>query len=130
MSRDALGRRLVSHYAAGPPVSRDAGSGTVLVVAMVAGIAAVAGLCIPLYMGLAVRQSVAAAADAAALAGADVVVGIVAGYPCDAARAVAAANGSALGSCEVDGLVVTVSVSRSILGILVTSRATAGPPPA
>lgn len=107
----------------------ETGAGSVLAVALVGAIAALASLTLPLYMGLAVRQSVSAAADAAALAAADVAAGIVPGYPCDAARAVAAANGAELGSCELDGLVATVSASRLILGIAVTSRATAGPPP-
>lgn len=106
----------------------ERGSGTILAVALVAGIAALMSLSLPLYIGLAVRQSVAGAADAAALAAADVAVGIVPGYPCDAAGRVVAANGAALSSCELDGLVVTVSATRWILGIPVTSYATAGPP--
>ncbi|MEP6480452.1 MAG: Rv3654c family TadE-like protein [Rhodoglobus sp.] len=104
------------------------GSGSILAVALVAGLASLASLSLPLYMGLATRQSVAAAADAAALAGADVEVGILSGYPCDAASRVAAANGAALSSCDSDGLVVTVSATRYILGIPVTSFASAGPP--
>lgn len=104
------------------------GSGSVLAVAIVGGLAALTMLTLPLYMGLAVRQSVAAAADAAALAAADVAVGLAPGYPCEVAARVAAANGSALASCEADGLVVTVSVSRYILGILALGVATAGPP--
>lgn len=107
----------------------ERGSGTVLTVALVGAIASLAGLSVPLYMGLAVRQSVAAAADAAALAAADVAAGIVAGYPCDIAAGVAAANGASLSSCVADGLVITVSATRGILGIPVTSYATAGPPP-
>ncbi|MCU1579379.1 MAG: hypothetical protein JWP19_1583 [Rhodoglobus sp.] len=106
----------------------ERGSGTVLSVAMVGAVAALASLSIPLYMGFALRQSVAAAADAAALAAADVAVGIVPGYPCDVAAGVAAANGASLSSCVADGLVITVSATRSILGIPVTSYATAGPP--
>jgi secretion/DNA translocation related TadE-like protein len=103
-------------------------SGSVLAVALVGGVAALTGLSLPLYMGLATRQSVAAAADASALAAADVAVGIVPGYPCETAGQVAAANGAALGSCHLDGLVATVSATRWIIGIPVTSIATAGPP--
>ena len=77
---------------------------------------------------LAVRQAVAGAADAAALAAADVASGLVSGYPCATAALVAAANGAAVASCAVDGLVVTVSASRDILGLAVTATATAGPP--
>ena len=104
------------------------GSGSVLAVALVGAVTALASLSLPLYMGLAARQAVAGAADAAALAAADVAVGIAPGYPCDVAASVASANGAQLGSCQLDGLVVTVSASRSIVGIPVTSWATAGPP--
>lgn len=110
-------------------IGDDTGSGSVLTVALVGSIAALASLSLPLYMGLAVRQSVAAAADAAALGAADVAVGIVPGYPCDVAARVAAANGAALTGCELDGLVATVSATRWIVGIPVSSHATAGPPP-
>lgn len=88
--------------------------------------AVLAGL--PLYMGLSARQATIAAADAAALAAADVAVGIFAGVPCEVAVAVAAANGSELASCTVDGLVVTVSTKRSFLGLPLFAVATAGPP--
>jgi secretion/DNA translocation related TadE-like protein len=107
----------------------ERGSGTVLSVALVGTVAALTSLSVPLYMGLAMRQSVAAAADAAALAAADVAIGIVPGFPCAVAADVAAANGASLSSCVADGLVMTVSASRGILGIPVTSYATAGPPP-
>jgi secretion/DNA translocation related TadE-like protein len=110
-------------------MSSDRGAGSVLTVALVGAVAAVASLSIPLYMALAVRQSVAAAADAAALAAADAAVGLVGGYPCDLAVRAASANGASLASCDADGLVVTVSASRSLLGIPVTAWATAGPPP-
>ncbi len=100
-----------------------------LSVAIVGAVAALTSLALPLYMGLAVRQSVAAAADAAALAAADVAVGIAAGHPCDAAARAAQANGASLSSCEADGLVVTVSTVRTVLGIPVVASATAGPPP-
>lgn len=107
----------------------ERGSGTILAVAIVGGVVAVTGLALPLYMGYAVRQAVAGAADAAALAAADTASGLLPGYPCDAAAVVAAANGSGLASCEVDGLVATVTATRYLLGFAVSARATAGPPP-
>jgi secretion/DNA translocation related TadE-like protein len=79
-------------------------------------------------MGFATRQAAAGTADAAALAAADVASGLVSGFPCARAARVAAANRASLASCAVDGLIVTVVVSRSILGITVTATATAGPP--
>ena len=99
-----------------------------LAVAIAGGLAALTALSLPLYLGLVTRQAVAAAADAAALAAADAASGRIPGYPCELASRVAAANGAAVGSCTVDGLVVTITASRSILGIAVSARATAGPP--
>lgn len=110
-------------------MSSDHGSGSVLAVALGGSIAALTALALPLYMGLAMRQAVAAAADASALAAADTASGRIPGYPCDNARRVASANGAALRSCEVDGLVVTVTAGRVVVGLDVIVGATAGPPP-
>lgn len=104
-------------------------SGTVLTAALAGALVALTGTALTAYAALATRHSVTAAADAAALAAADVAAGAVAGYPCETAGSVAAANGSALVSCELDGLVVTVVASRVLLGIPVTAAATAGPAP-
>ena len=98
--------------------------GVALIGAMVCLLVAV----VPLFTVLAARSNVASAADAAALAAADARVGIVTGYPCDRAAEVASANGATLTGCEVDGLIATVSVRRTILGFALESAATAGPP--
>jgi secretion/DNA translocation related TadE-like protein len=103
-------------------------SGSVLSIAIASGVAALAAASLPLYGALATRQSVVAAADAAALAAADVAVGIAPGFPCESAARAAAANGAAVLACRTDGLVATVTAGRSILGIPVTATATAGPP--
>lgn len=103
-------------------------SGTVLSVAIASGVAALAAASLPLYGALATRQSVVAAADASALAAADAAVGIAAGFPCEVAARVAVGNGASVVTCRTDGLVATVVVARSILGIPVTATATAGPP--
>lgn len=110
------------------PGDHDRGSGSLLTIALVGSVTALMGLCLPIFAGLAVRQSVAGAADSAALAAADVMSGLVPGYPCDSARRVAEANGATLASCEPDGLVVSVSATRQFAGIAITSSATAGPP--
>jgi secretion/DNA translocation related TadE-like protein len=108
--------------------ARDAGAGAVLAVAVVAAVALVAIAVVGLGAGLAVRQRVLGAADAAALAAADAASGAVAGDPCPLAARVAAANGARLDACAADGLVLTVAVSAGALGIRLTARATAGPP--
>lgn len=57
------------------------------------------------------------AADAAALAAADVVSGRLAGASCDVADRVARVNGARLEYCRVDGLVATVTASVGYLGL-------------
>ena len=106
----------------------DTGAGSVLAVAIVAGLVCVTAMLVPFYSVLVKKQALAGAADAAALAAADVRVGLEAGEPCAAAARVATANGGSLASCSVDGLVVTVVVSSSIAGFAVGVAATAGPP--
>jgi len=105
----------------------DRGAGSVLAVAIVAALVAVTALALPLYMVLSAKQAVGGAADAAALAAADVRVGILPGEPCAVAARVASANGAQLGACEFDGLVVTVTARTSVAGLAVEASATAGP---
>ncbi|MGJ8721801.1 MAG: Rv3654c family TadE-like protein [Salinibacterium amurskyense] len=118
-SRRALGLRL----------RNDDGAGTLLMVGLVATVIAITALVVPLYWALSVRHALAAATDAAALAAADTASGLVAGYPCDNAELLARVNDAHVKECTVDGRIVTVTASRRILGILVTTSATAGPPP-
>ncbi|MBH0009836.1 hypothetical protein I6E58_10900 [Salinibacterium sp. SWN1162] len=98
-------------------------------VGLVATVIVITALVVPLYWALSVRHALAAATDAAALAAADTASGLVAGYPCDNAELLAGVNDAHIKECVVDGRIVTVTASRRILGILVTTSATAGPPP-
>ena len=88
----------------------------------------VTSLVVPLFAALAVGQSVQNAADAAALAAADTASGAVAGVPCETAADAATLNGASVISCEVDGLVASVTVGRSFIGFDIGSSARAGPP--
>ena len=106
----------------------DRGSGSVLAIGLIAALAVLTAVLVPLYSALAARSAVGTAADAAALAAADVAVGLAPGNPCEAAARVAEANAASVGACTVDGLVVTVRVGRSVVGVMVTATATAGPP--
>ena len=106
----------------------EAGSGSLLAVAVIGSTIASVALGVPLLVGIGVRQSVEGAADASALAGADVAAGIYPGSPCVVAADVARANGARLASCAVDGLVVTVRASAEFLGLPLAASATAGPP--
>jgi secretion/DNA translocation related TadE-like protein len=106
----------------------ERGAGAVLAVAIVAAVALVAVAGVALGAGLAARQRVLAAADAAALAAADAASGAAPGDPCPTAAKVAEAGGARLVACAADGLVLTVAVSGSAAGVPLTARATAGPP--
>ncbi|TXN28378.1 Rv3654c family TadE-like protein [Lacisediminihabitans profunda] len=106
----------------------ESGSGSVLGIAVVAVVIAVAALMIPVIRVLAAVGQGWAAADASALAAADVAVGIQPGDPCESAADVAASNGARLDGCVVDGAVVTVSVEVAVVGFRLSIRATAGPP--
>lgn len=106
----------------------ERGSGSILVIAILAAMLTLLSLFVPLVAVLVAKHSVATAADASALAAADVASGLLPGSPCAAASSVAAANQVTLGRCDVDGPVVTVAVSTVILGFRVDVTATAGPP--
>lgn len=105
------------------------GSGSVLSAALIASVLMLTGLALPLNAALTTRQLAANAADAAALAAADTASGVVPGYPCANAAEAARLNGAALGECAVEGLLVRVTASKSVLGVVVTIEARAGPPP-
>ncbi|GAA3657251.1 Rv3654c family TadE-like protein [Microbacterium marinilacus] len=101
--------------------------------ALAAGIGSVAAV---LVLGLAASgaaavesQRVAGVADAAALAAADTVSGAIAGDPCARASEVAAAQRATLAGCSLDGLIATVSVASTFVGLPVRATARAGPPP-
>ena len=106
----------------------ERGSGSLLGLAIAGSVVASMVLVVPLYTGLKIRETVSSAADAAALAAADVASGISPGAPCQVASMIAAANRASLDACAVDGLIVTVRASDHFLGITLTSTATAGPP--
>lgn len=106
----------------------DRGAASVLAIALLSATLVLTLACVPLYSALIERQRVAGAADAAALAAADVAVGREPGIPCVVAERVAAANRATLQRCVVDGLIVTVRVASSVGIMAVTADATAGPP--
>ena len=106
----------------------EQGAGSVLVLGVVAACVTVSLLVIPIYRGAVTKRLVANAADAAALAAADVAIGIVPGVPCEAASTAAVLNGARLSECVLSGAVATVTAESSVLGVPVRARARAGPP--
>jgi len=91
--------------------------------ALSVGLAAVGGAAVA-------AQRVAGAADAAALAAADVASGAILTDedPCAVAARVAAASGSTLSACRLDGSTATVEVRSAYAGLVAASRARAGQP--
>ncbi|MGV8970284.1 MAG: Rv3654c family TadE-like protein [Microbacteriaceae bacterium] len=106
----------------------DAGAGTVLGLAILGAFLGFTLMLVPALGVLIAKQQLEGAADAAALAAADARLGVVGDYPCPLASRLASANGANLDSCVFDGLIVTVSVSRTVGVFAMTSSATAGPP--
>ena len=108
----------------------DRGAGSVLVIALVS-VVALAGLTVLGGAHALVRgQQLSAAADAAALAAGDALLGWVAGEPCALAQRVAEAHAVRLADCSSEALTVLVRVETGILGMVVARSARAGPPEA
>jgi secretion/DNA translocation related TadE-like protein len=111
-------------------VTREEGAGTVLAVALVAAVIAAFLLAAAAAVVLDAHRRVVASADAAALAGADVALGVATGVPCERAAVIAAAAGVGLDRCEQHGVLVRVRASAVALGVPLAAEAVAGPPPA
>jgi secretion/DNA translocation related TadE-like protein len=112
----------------GTPWRSERGSGSLLGLAIAGSVGSIVLVSLPLYIGLSSREAVERAADAAALAGADVAAGLAPGIPCDVAGSVAGVNRVSMADCRAGGLVVTVTVEGSFLGIPLAATSTAGPP--
>jgi secretion/DNA translocation related TadE-like protein len=108
--------------------SGERGSVSVIALGMIAGVLALTGCIAALSAAFVAKQRLVGAADAAAVAAADVVSGVVPGYPCERAEEAARINGATLVDCAVDGPVASVLVSAQVLAIEVRVRARAGPP--
>lgn len=106
----------------------ERGSGSILAVAVLAAVLGLTAAILPLGMVLTAKRQVANSADAAALAAADVAVGLAPGEPCAVARRVAEANGVVLASCVLDGVDATVQTRVELNGFVISARATAGTP--
>jgi len=107
--------------------TRDTGAGSVLVISMIAVVSIAGATLLGAGHALVRGQQVSAAADAAALAAADVQLGWASGDPCAVAERVAAAHEVRLSACAAEGLSMIVRVETSILGLVVSRSARAGP---
>ncbi|ABS01971.1 Rv3654c family TadE-like protein [Kineococcus radiotolerans] len=108
---------------------RDTGSGGVLVLGTCAGLVPVVLLVSALGGAVLARHRAETAADLAALAAADVVVGRAVGDPCERARRVLTAHGADDAGCAVagDGSVLVAATVRApgLAGRLGPARARA-----
>jgi len=113
---------------------RERGAGTVLVLGVVLVGLLVCSAGAVLGQAVVARHRAAAAADLAALAAADVLVGRAAGDACGAAGRVAGRGGARLVSCRPAGEEVVVEVAVDVAGVLsglgpARAAARAGPGP-
>lgn len=110
-------------------MNRDEGAGTVLAVGLVAAVIAVFLLAAAGALVLDGHRRVVAAADAAALAGADVALGVATGVPCERAASLSEEVGVRVDRCVQRGTLVRVHASTVVLGVPLGADAVAGPPP-
>lgn len=103
--------------------------GTALAIGVLAATTALASGLASVGAAAAWSQRLAGAADAAALAAADAASGAAVGEPCTRAAELAAASRTSLASCELEGLIATVTVSAAFGPLTATAAARAGPPP-
>lgn len=106
----------------------DCGAGSALVIGLVAVVFIAGVTMLGGGHALARAQLLTAAADAAALAAADVMLGWAPGDPCAVAERVATAHRVRLSACAAEGLSMVVRVEASILGLTISRSARAGPP--
>lgn len=110
------------------PRRQERGAGTVLALAVVAVTVTLTTAAIGVTGAWGARQKAAVAADATALAAADVAAGRTSGEPCARADVVARANGASVTGCVVAAVAVSVEVSVPYLGWEASAAARAGPP--
>lgn len=107
----------------------DTGAGGVLALAVIGATLTVALAALALGSALTTRQRLVAAADAAALAAADTLLGVVPGDPCTRAREVTAAHEVILTGCALAGAEARITVAVSMLGVPISAESRAGPAP-
>jgi len=105
----------------------ERGSGTLLGLAILAGIALIGSLAIAVTSGVNQARSVQVVANQAALAASDISRGVVPGHPCRVASSLVSGAGFRLLSCEVDQGKAWIVVGSAWWGLDIEKRAHAGP---
>ena len=93
---------------------------------LVAGVIEVADFFVA-EIGLVTLERAESITDQAALEAADAASGRIPGYPCNRAERLAEKNSFQIENCEVQGLIVRVTLQVTVLGISTHTRAKAGP---
>ncbi|MCI2959660.1 hypothetical protein MN032_18655 [Agromyces atrinae] len=109
-------------------LASECGAASVVIVGLLAAVLLVVSAAVSVLSLLPATVTAANAADAAALAGADVLAGVVSGEACEIAERAASLGGATLESCTIDGPVVEATTSLVVLGLPVIARSRAGPP--
>jgi len=104
-------------------------AGSMTAVGIIAGAAILTGGLAAVGTASVVGQRLASAADAGALAAADAASGAVGGIPCDLAGEVTDTFGARVDTCDLEGLVATVTVEMRFGPVTARASARAGPPP-
>ena len=107
----------------------DRGAGGVVVLAVSLLLLALTVGAVSVLAAFPARQAAHAAADAGALAAADVASGLKPGDPCAEATRIVAANGASLEACTVSGREAVVRVRVESGPFVFSEPSRAGPPP-
>ncbi|MDJ1372369.1 Rv3654c family TadE-like protein [Gulosibacter molinativorax] len=108
--------------------NNDAGSGSVLALAIIGATVSIAVALLAVLGAFAAHTQASVAADAAALAAADTASYRIPGDPCARAAEAAALHGAALGSCETTRTESLVTVSTDLGWFAISASALAGLP--
>ena len=108
-------------------ISSEAGSGTVLSLAVIALSVACFGLTQTVALHLLAGARLTAIAESAALSADDALRGLITGYPCEIAKEIAAENMVILDECRIVGFEAFVKLHVESMGIVLNATARAGP---
>lgn len=108
-------------------LSAEAGSGTVLSVALIATLVATVAFSQAAFSFTHTRLKNQTIADQIAVAAADSVRGLSGGYPCEVAKDLAVRNKVTLDECRMSGFESFIRIHSDLFGIPLGARARAGP---
>jgi secretion/DNA translocation related TadE-like protein len=108
-------------------LTREAGSGTVLSLALIALSVSCLGITQTIALHLLSGARLNSIAESAALSADDALRGLTTGYPCEIAREIATENMVILDECRIVGFEAFVKLHVDSMGIVLNATARAGP---